>query len=62
MKENVLEFLENAYGFKICLHERDFTVGDTIPANIEAAIRHSRRMIMVISRYIIPFLLSQKRG
>ena len=50
VKENVLEYLENTYGFKICMHERDFTVGDTIPANIDAAIRHSRGMIMVISR------------
>ena len=52
VKENVLNYLENTFGFKICMHERDFTVGDTIPANIDAAIKHSRRMIMVISRYI----------
>ena len=43
------------------MHERDFTVGDTIPANIDAAIRHSRRMIMVISRYeFISFRLGKR--
>ena len=50
MKKEVLEYLEENFGFKLCVHERDFTVGDTIPANIEVAIKHSRRMIMVISR------------
>ncbi len=37
-------------GFRLCIHERDFLVGASIPANIEAAINHSRRMIMIISK------------
>ena len=50
VKKEVLEYLEGQFRFRLCLHERDFTVGETIPANIDAAINHSRRMIMVISR------------
>ncbi len=42
-------FLEEM-GFRLCIHERDFLVGASIPANIEAAINHSRRMIMIISK------------
>ena len=45
-----MEYLENEHGYTLCVHERDFTVGDTIVANIEAAINHSRRMIMVTSK------------
>ena len=51
MKSELVEYLERSeFGFKLCVHERDFMVGDTIPANIEAAINHSRRVVMVISR------------
>ena len=51
VKSELVEYLERSeFGFKLCVHERDFMVGDTIPANIEAAINHSRRVVMVISR------------
>ncbi len=51
MKKHVQQYLENEMGFTLCFHERDFYPGDSIPANIETAIKHSRRMIMIISRY-----------
>ncbi len=51
MKKHVQVYLEEELGFRLCIHERDFVVGETIPANIQAAINHSRRMIMIISRY-----------
>ncbi len=51
MKAEIKEFLEKL-GFTLCIHERDFLVGESIPANIEAAINHSRRMIMIISRSV----------
>ncbi len=51
MKEHVQQYLEGELGYKLCFHERDFLVGESIPANIEAAINHSRRMIMIISRF-----------
>ncbi len=44
-------YLEGDLGYTLCFHERDFLVGESIPANIEAAINHSRRMIMIISRW-----------
>ena len=51
IKQEVLEYLEGQFHFQLCLHERDVMVGEMIPVNTEAAIKHSRRMIMVISRY-----------
>ncbi len=49
MTKEIQKFLEKQ-GFTLCIHERDFLVGESIPANIKAAINHSRRMIMLISR------------
>ncbi len=49
VKDEIKPHLEEK-GFRLCIHERDFLVGASIPANIEAAINHSRRMIMVMSR------------
>ncbi len=50
-KCKIQQFLEEK-GFTLCIHERDFLAGESIPANIAAAINHSRRMIMVISRSV----------
>ncbi len=58
MKKHVQSYLERDLGYKLCFHERDFLVGESIPANIEAAINHSRRMIMIISRYLMLVVLS----
>ncbi len=52
MKSHVKQYLENELGYKLCFHERDFVVGESIPANIEAAINHSRRMILLISKFV----------
>ncbi|CAE1281261.1 unnamed protein product [Acanthosepion pharaonis] len=41
--------LENEMGFKICVHFRDFLVGETISNNIIDAIEKSRRTILVVS-------------
>ena len=51
VKREVLQYLEDEFGLNLCIHERDFLGGAAITANIAAAIQHSRRMIMVISRY-----------
>ncbi len=49
----VQRYLERELGYTLCFHERDFLVGESIPANIEAAINHSRRMIMIMSRFVV---------
>ncbi len=56
MKDEIQHFLENL-DFTLCIHERDFLVGESIPANIQAAITHSRTMIMLLSRFdsLCPF-------
>ena len=51
VKKEVLQYLEDECGLKLCVHERDFLGGAAIAANICAAIEHSRRMVMVVSRY-----------
>ena len=60
VKPEIIQYLENEHGYTLCVHERDFAVGDTIPANIEVAKNYSRRMIMVLSRYrkLYPLLLN----
>ena len=50
VKSEVLQYLEDEFGLNLCVHERDFLAGAAITANIAAAIQHSRRMVMVISR------------
>lgn len=52
MKKHIQVFLEEDLGFMCCIHERDFLAGETIIANVEAAIDHSRRMIFIISRSV----------
>ncbi|XP_052826213.1 slit homolog 1 protein isoform X3 [Octopus bimaculoides] len=41
--------LENEMGFKLCVHFRDFLVGETISNNIINAVEKSRRTILVLS-------------
>ena len=53
MKENTLTLhLEEDFHFKLILHKRDFTPGVTIQSNIVDAITKSRRMFMILSRYV----------
>ncbi|XP_029640218.1 uncharacterized protein LOC115215177 isoform X1 [Octopus sinensis] len=41
--------LENEMGFKLCVHFRDFLVGETICNNIINAVEKSRRTILILS-------------
>ena len=51
MEENTLKVkLEEEFGFRLALHQRDFPVGYTINANILFAVARSRRMIMILSK------------
>ena len=57
VKKNIMEVVENSGRYRLCLHERDFEPGAAIISNITTAINHSRRIIMVLSRYVIcPFM------
>ena len=44
--------LEEDHGFQLILHERDFMPGVLITSNMEEAVTQTRRMIMLLSRYI----------
>ncbi|ESO88270.1 hypothetical protein LOTGIDRAFT_165708 [Lottia gigantea] len=46
---HVFQKLEKELGFKLCLHFRDFKVGETIANNILWAVENSRRTVLIIS-------------
>ncbi len=51
MKYNGLTLmLEEDHGFQLVLHQRDFTPGIPILANIADVVVKSRRMIMLLSK------------
>ena len=41
--------LEKVYGFRVCIHHRDFLAGCDILNNIEQAIRTSRKVLVIMS-------------
>ncbi|XP_077982524.1 uncharacterized protein LOC144437455 [Glandiceps talaboti] len=45
----LLPTLEKKYGFKLCLHHRDFIIGEAIVENIITSIKDSRRTILILS-------------
>ena len=49
VREEIVRFLED-HDYTLCIHTRDFVPTATIPHNIKLAIKHSRRMISVVSR------------
>ena len=49
VREEIVRFLEN-HDYTLCIHTRDFVPTATIPHNIKLAIKHSRRMISVVTR------------
>ena len=42
--------LEEDHGFELTLHQRDFTPGQVILANIVEAVNKSRKMFMLLTR------------
>ncbi|XP_041348169.1 toll-like receptor 4 [Gigantopelta aegis] len=44
--------LENRYGLKLCLHERDFEAGRLIIDNIMNCINQSRKLVVVLSNSV----------
>ena len=49
--DHVVDLLESdEFGYKLCIHNRDFVPGVTIMTNICTAIEHSRRLIAVVTR------------
>ena len=45
--------LENVFGFRLCIHHRDFPPGLDIIDNIEDAIRSSRKVLVIISENFV---------
>ena len=45
----LVQELENIYGFKLCIHHRDFLGGEDIVDNIKEAIVKSRKVIAIMS-------------
>ena len=47
--EQLVKTMEQTYGFKLCIHLRNFICGEDILDNVEMAIRKSRKVIAVLS-------------
>ena len=45
----LVEILETLYGFRVCIHHRNFTPGFDIVDNIAQAIRLSRKVLVIMS-------------
>ena len=45
----LVQELEDVYGFRLCIHHRDFLAGCDILDNIEQAIKSSRKVLVVMS-------------
>ena len=45
--------LENVYGFRLCVHHSDFPAGFDIVDNIQAAIRSSRKVLVIMSENFV---------
>ncbi|XP_046551614.1 toll-like receptor 4 [Haliotis rubra] len=48
--EDMRRILEGQHELRLCIHHRDFLVGEAIAANILHAIRSSRRTVIILSR------------
>ena len=56
MKE-VIQYLESdEMGYKLCFHPRDFAPTVTILKNISTAIKHSRKLISVVTRFVALYI------
>ncbi|XP_046375767.1 toll-like receptor 4 [Haliotis rufescens] len=45
--------LEEIQGLKLCIHHRDFLVGEAIAANILNAVKSSRKTVIILSRHFL---------
>ena len=45
--------LEDEYGFRLCIHHRNFLPGIEIVENVEAAIRSSRKVLVIMSENFV---------
>ena len=49
VKRNLMKVLEDK-GYSCCLEAKDFVGGESIQTNVSLAMKHSRKMILVITR------------
>ena len=49
----LMKTLEEYYGFKLCIHYRDFPVGGDIPETIITSMEESRDIILVLSNMTV---------
>ncbi|XP_063426964.1 toll-like receptor 2 [Mytilus trossulus] len=50
---NLLPFLENQHGYKLCIHDRDFQIGRPIVDNIVENMDNSRKIVLILSNSFV---------
>ena len=50
VRQQLIPELEGGLGLKLCIHERDFTLGRNIVDNIVESVERSKKILMVFSR------------
>nr|KAG5703456.1 hypothetical protein BaRGS_022505 [Batillaria attramentaria] len=50
VREQLMPVLEERLGLRLCIHQRDFTLGAPIVQNIEESVQESKKIMMVFSR------------
>ncbi|KAL4240723.1 hypothetical protein ACF0H5_001511 [Mactra antiquata] len=51
--DKLVPILESEYGYKLCIHERDFDIGAYINDNIVQNIKNSKRALLVLSESFV---------
>ncbi|VDI82649.1 toll-like receptor 13 [Mytilus galloprovincialis] len=50
---NLLPFLENQHGYRLCIHDRDFQYGRPIVDNIVENMDNSRKIVLILSNSFV---------
>jgi hypothetical protein len=53
VRSHLMSELEHRLGLKLCIHQRDFIVGNNIVDNIVDCVQSSKKIIMVFSRHYV---------
>nr|KAG5698478.1 hypothetical protein BaRGS_022008 [Batillaria attramentaria] len=53
VREHLMPELEGRLGLRLCIHQRDFTLGAPIVENIEESVKDSKKVMMIFSKNFV---------